>query len=168
MSEDQKEEEKKAWAYSLKALNVAAKSRSQMNLRLIEKGYSPHIAEKVISDLEKVGYVDDKRFAESIFRQLTSIKGCGRNRLIFEWKRKGLLEESWAPLLENFSDEDEYRVCQNAAYRKWDSVSKNDLLKRRKKVHDFLVRRGFSFQVVGQVIQELVQKDNSESCDDES
>jgi len=151
------EEDKKAWIYSLRVLNVAAKSRRRMSERLKEKGYSEEVAVRVLTELEKLGYLNDRQFAQSLFSQLTRLKSCGRSKIVFELKRKGLPEETWEPLLKEYSDDDEYAQGLEIARRKWRSANLIEIAKRKKKVHDFLIRKGYSFQLAFRILTTVSQ-----------
>lgn len=162
MPDNRTEEEKEAWAYSVRVLNTAAKSSSQMRERLIEKGYTAAVAGRVLQELEKIGYIDDRRYAESLFRQLTDLKPSGRSKLVFEWKRKGLAKDVWEPILDAFSEDQEFEYGFAAAERKWQSCGRYEMFKRKKKVYDFLVRRGFSFQLTGRIVDEVIRRNDLE------
>ena len=47
---------------ALVLLNYRMRSKKELRLRLIKKGYSKDIIEKVINELEKKGWIDDEKF----------------------------------------------------------------------------------------------------------
>lgn len=80
-------------AGSQKALQLAARrehSRSEMMLKLQQRGYPEEIIEKILDKMQRLGIIDDRRFAEVWLRSRLLRKDEGPVRLRGELLRRGV------------------------------------------------------------------------------
>jgi regulatory protein len=112
---------------------------------------------KTVEDLKGYGYIDDRKFAATYARYLLQTKGLSRYALRFELKRKGVSEADIEAGLEDLfggeDAEDEEEVAQRIAKRKMESMRGVDREKARKRVTDYLRRRGSGFGVIARVLK---------------
>ena len=72
-----------------------------------------------------------------------------------ELKRHGIPKKISDELLEKLSDEDETGRALEQARLKWAGWSQLDPQKRKKRLYDFLIRKGYDFQIAQDVLQKL-------------
>jgi len=154
------EEKKKAFDRAVKILSHRDRSEHEMRSRLLDAGYEEKIVELVMSDLQRLGLIDDKKFARLFARTKMMTKPMGSFLLKRELKQKGIAEE----IIENtiyeiYQKKDEYKVAQQIANKKKRQLTKIDEAKAKKKVSDLLARRGFSWDIVSQVLEHWQEMD---------
>jgi len=144
----------KAKDAALRLLGIRARSRSELEDRLSRKGFRPDAIESVIGDLDGAGLVDDRVFAGLWVDERTRLRPCGRMRLTQELRAKGVapsvIDEA---ISESFDEVPEIELARRAAARK--SARLKGDPKGRAKLHSFLLRRGFGYELAGQVTREF-------------
>lgn len=75
---------------ALRLLSFKDRSRAGLIERLTDDGYPPDVAERAVADLQRMGFVDDDRFAAAYARTLVEIKRFGRSRVLRELERAGI------------------------------------------------------------------------------
>lgn len=130
---------------------ISFRPRSEKELRdfLLKKPHHEDI-DKVVERMRELGYVDDRRFAEWWVGQRISFRPKGKRVLQLELKRKGV---------EADVKFDEEAAAKKAISKKIDLWSRLPVIEQKKKAYAFLAVRGFSFDTIRRVIDELGKKD---------
>lgn len=156
MESDKKKSLAKNNAYAL--LRSRPRSEAEMRSRLKLKGYDSLTIDAVIEDLRRTGNVDDAKFAKLWVESRMHLNPVGDVVLKHELKEKGVSEEIIEATLENKAkDYDEYEVAFNMARERFERFKKLDRRKATKRLYDFLLRRGFKYETVRRIIEELVK-----------
>jgi regulatory protein len=164
MEKTQTEEQiKQAFITSLRLLAASPKSGQELKKKLAGKGYADGIIDEALSRLRAQGTLDDTLYARDLMTRLTQGKAAGRHKVAFELKRHGVSQKIRNELLESLSDTDESERALEQARLKWSGWSRLDPQKRKKRLYDYLVRKGYDFQIV----QEILRKFSKESPDDD-
>jgi regulatory protein len=103
------EEPVRARERAIRLLAYRERSVTELRSRLVDDGYPEEVAARTVGDLERIGLVDDERFAGSLARVLTGVRGMGRSRALRELAAKGVDPEMAREALdENLTPEDEH------------------------------------------------------------
>ena len=143
-------------AYCL--LRSRPRSEAEIRMRLKLKGYGAAEIEEAVAALARAGQIDDAKFARLWIDSRMQANPMGDIVLKRELKAKGVSE----PIIESALAEkaeryDEYATALNMASERLKQLAKLDRRKALKRLHDFLLRRGFGFEVIQKVIGELIQ-----------
>lgn len=144
---------KQAWVTSLRLLTATPKTRKALEKKLLEKGYAQPIIQETLNHLEEQGLLSDQVYAKNLLSRLTHDKPSGRRKISFEMKRRGVPGKIQEELLAAISPEEENAKARELAESKWAQGLRLDPEKRKKKVYDFLIRRGFDFQIARDIIE---------------
>ena len=107
----------------------------------------------VIPELERVGLLNDFEFAKMFARSRMITKPVGEFLLRRELEQKGLSEEQIeAGVEEAYSETSEVKVARVVAARRKKRFSALEEMKAKKRLSDFLIRRGFSWEIVKDII----------------
>lgn len=115
----------------------------------IRKISDQRIAERVLSRLRELGYVDDKKFTSWWLEARARRKPKGARLLTRELKAKGVTVTD-VPI-------DERALARHALAKKlplWQKLPKPE---QKKKIYGFLGRRGFSTDVIYRLIDEVTR-----------
>ena len=156
MSEEKALARAKDLAY--RRLAVRARSRAEILDYLKKKEIAEDIALDAVADLERYGYIDDAKFARQFARYLIASKGLSRYALGMELRRKGVpAADIESAVSEIFSEggESEEAVALRAAEKKVASLGGLDRERARRRLADYLRRRGFGFGVIKDVLKRL-------------
>lgn len=140
-----------------KVLNfISYRERSQKEIKdyLSNKEVCRETIDKVLSDLEKAGLIDDRRFALTWIKNRNKINPRGNFALRLELQKKGIEEDEIEKLLGDIDEKENARKVLNKAVKKYGikASSKNKILK-------YLQRRGFSIKTSIEVLEELLTRE---------
>lgn len=139
--------------YALKLLGVSPKSRKQLMDKMRGKGYDEALTEQITRKLEAAGCVNDPLLAEGLVsRMASSRKGFGKRKAAFELKRRGFDDAVSAAALQAMTRDMETESAEGLARAVWERAKKLPALKRKKKVFDVLIRRGFDYETAQRVM----------------
>jgi regulatory protein len=147
---------KQALSISYRLLSYRPRSVHEVTVKLKEKGYHAQTVGEVIERLKQLGYLDDAGFAKFWVEMRMRSKPVGSYLLKRDLRDKGLSEE----LVERAIKEkgiqyDERDAALRIAKKRLDFYGSIHKIKAKRRIHDFLVRRGFSFDTVREVLEEL-------------
>lgn len=131
------------------------------------KVFGAAVVDKVIARLTELGYVDDAKFAAWWAEQRRTFKPKGIRLITQELMAKGISRELIEEVVCQFSsDRDqndkllgEVDMARRAAQKRLALWQKLPSLARKRKIFDFLNRRGFTSDTVYRIIDELMQKE---------
>jgi len=149
------EQTKQAVITCLRLLAASPKSGEELRKKLAGKGYSVESIDQALEDLRAQGILDDTLYAKDLLARLTLGKCVGRHKIAFELKRHGISKKISDELLGTLSNEDEAERALEQARLKWAAWSKLDPQKRKKRLYDFLIRKGYDFQIAQDILQRL-------------
>ena len=95
-----REEPLQARARALRLLAYRERSTSELRERLLEDGYPESVGVAAVRALERVGLVDDLRFAAVSARTLVEVRGMGRSRAMRELIARGIAEQAASAALD--------------------------------------------------------------------
>jgi len=148
------EERKKAKDRALKFLSYRDRSEKEIRTRLKDVGYDENIIEWVIGELKRLKFLDDQRFAQSYAQTQMITRPMGEYFLKRELKQKGLDEELIEQTVEKaYEEKDQFSVAMELARQRKKRYQNIDEMKAKKRVSDFLLRRGFGWDVVSEVME---------------
>jgi len=158
--EDKKLQRARNNAYCL--LRSRPRSEFEVRQRLKAKGYGSEIVEAIVCELARVGQIDDAKFARLWIESRMHANPAGDVVLRHELKEKGVSDTVIeAALAEKAANYDEYKVAFSIAAEKFPRLAKLDKRKALKRLYDFLYRRGFAYDVVQRVIDDIAAKSRS-------
>jgi len=141
-------------------LRSRPRSEHEVRQRLKLKGYDDAVINGVIEDLKKTGNINDEKFARFWIESRMNANPMGDVVLKQELKRKGISDLIIeATLQDKANNYDEYEVAFSMAREKYKRFQKLDSRKALKRVYDFLSRRGFKYDIIRKIVEELTKKD---------
>lgn len=141
-------------AYML--LRQRPRSEAEMGKRLKLKGYGAEIVSEIVNDLKRSGEIDDVRFARFWVESRMHANPMGDVVLKHELKEKGVADTIIeAALSEKAEKYDEEAIALNMARERFEQLKRLDRRKAMKRVYDFLLRRGFKYDLIRSVIEQL-------------
>ena len=142
-------------AAALRFLKIRPRSIGELKEKLRLKGFSKDEIEITVLDLTASGLLDDRAFTKSWIRYRLA-RPFGFRRIIGELKDKGIdpqtIEQAIAEVKSGVNAEE---VVADLAQRRWQRLPDIDPGKKKKRVLDFLLRRGFDASTVFGVLQKL-------------
>lgn len=151
------EERQKVMDKALTILSRRMHSRSELTAKLVRAEYTPVEVEATIAELERLGYVDDAKFARAKASSSARNRHHGRRRAFVELIRAGVEKETARRASEEvFEAHDSMKVARDLAARKAPSLQRLDAVTARRRLTGMLLRRGFDFDEIGPVLREVL------------
>lgn len=149
------EEKKRAKDRALNFLSYRDRSEKEIRTKLKDVGYEEKIIDWVIAELKRLKFLDDQRFAHSFAQSQMIIRPMGEYFLKRELKQKGLDAELIEQTVEKvYEEKDQVSVALELAQQRKKRYANVDVMKAKKRVSDFLLRRGFSWDIVSEVLEQ--------------
>lgn len=134
-------------------LAARARSKREIEQKLLQAGYRPCTVEMVIYKLERENLLDDADFARQWVESRSTHK-LGRNRIAQELRRKGISQEETEEALSAIDDEDQLSGAIALAEKATARIKPGeDSRKAASRIAGMLARRGYSWDVAKEAIQ---------------
>lgn len=136
-------------------LSYRPRSEFELRERLARRGFDSDGIEAVLTRLKEQGLVDDTDFARFWRDNRQSFSPRSRWLTGLELRRKGVAEEVIDRVVGEVNDDDSaYRAALSRAHR----LAASDYQSFRRRLADYLRRRGFGYRVINNTVEQLWQE----------
>lgn len=142
---------------ALRYLAYAPRTKQQVRERLRQRGYSEEIIRHVIQDLCDLGYIDDSAYAMEYAEARFRNKGYGPERIRRELIADGV---SWKHINQAIAanvSQDDLITAGRCLVEKFQNRVQGSLSKRKKKLTDYLIRRGYEHGMARELVQQVLR-----------
>ena len=142
----------RAFQQAMLFLSYRARSESEIRQNLRKHEIPEPVIEQTLERLRQDGLANDHQFAHAWVENRSTFRPRSRRLMAMELRQKGLNQEAVSSAVESLDDETlAYEAAQKRATR-FKSLEWNEF---RKKLSDFLARRGFSYAVIAPVVTRI-------------
>ncbi len=153
---EQEDERKRVKIQAFRYLANRDHSEKELTVKLRRKGFSAAAIAWVLEFLKQYKFVNDRGFADVFAHERLLQKPMGRMLLASELRAKGIAPAIIDEVIRKIYEEyDETELALSAARKKFHSLKNQPANKAKKKLADFLLRRGFGWEIVRSVLGEL-------------
>ena len=142
----------KAKNYAFLLLKFRLRSENELRQRLEKKKFNTQIIERTLSFLKDKGFIDDKYFAkiwtESRVKRPLGIRRL-KQELIIKGIDKAIIDSQINEIKKDYPEEE---IVASIAKDRLNKLKGYDPQKERRRVYAYLLRRGFSPEVVIEVL----------------
>jgi regulatory protein len=153
------EQPKKLWSLEEAKLKIASycayqdRCQKEVRTKLHERGIYGEQAEELISEMISENFLNEERFAQSFTRGRFRLKKWGRNKILQELKFKGISPNCIKSGMKEIDDEEYFKTLCQVAEKKWELSKETDPFKKKYKVQQYLMSRGFEMDLIGEAIK---------------
>lgn len=115
----------------------------------------PEAIDVIIVHLLQHNYLNETRFAKTYVSGKFRIKAWGRRRLTFELKKKDISKVNINQALAEIEESDYIEVFNGLAEKKANSITESNKHKKKRKLIDYLLYRGWESHLVYEKAREL-------------
>lgn len=148
--------------YALALLSNQSYSKNQMINRLEQKGFGTAAINITLEDLEQLGHIKDENFAKKWVARRQHSKPKGKKMLEHELANQSIDRTTVDRVLAGIDGTEETNTALKLAQKqakRYQSLSPQ-VAKRR--LHGFLLRRGFDYETIQSVIERVLIKGNGQ------
>lgn len=142
---------------AMRSLESRLHSRSELKRKLARHEYGEAVVEGVLNDLERLGYVDDARFAKSKAMSAAQHKHHGKRRAMMELMRKGVKGDVAKAALDDVYDAtDPVAEARALAEKQAGRLKRLEPMVARRRLVGMLQRRGFDYEAIKPVVEAVL------------
>ncbi len=153
----------KAYSYSLRLLNYRAQSIKGLTDKLKLKKYPQDIIDRIVSEFKKSGYLDDRNFARAWVEDRMNFNPKAPRVLRIELKQKGISDNIIENTLSDINKRYNFtQIAYGLAKNRFKVLrSVHDAKKKKKRIFDYLIRRGFKFSTIYEVLNKVFKRNEN-------
>jgi len=155
-------EDSREWAYQQAMLYLSYRARSEKEIRqnLLKHEMPEEVIEETLARLRKAGLSNDNEFAQAWVENRNTFRPRSKKALTVELRQKGLNDEAIQASLSNV---DEEALAYEAGLKRATRFKGQEWSEFRKKLSEFLARRGFSYSVIAPVVSKIWNEINADT-----
>lgn len=115
----------------------------------------PQAIDTIVVHLLDNNFLNEERFACSFARGKFRIKHWGKRRITNELKARNISKYNIDRALKEISTEEYYTTFHLIADKQWEASTEVNIMKKKKKVMDYLLRKGYESNIVQEKLSEL-------------
>ncbi|MBQ7758840.1 RecX family transcriptional regulator [Anaerotignum sp.] len=144
----------KAQDTALHFIGYKMRTVKEIRQKLTEKEFAEETIDEVIAFLEKYGYADDREYCRKYIKEKLRMKPKSGYALKIELKQRGIssriIDEVMAET-EVDEEGDAFRWLEKKSRGQWPPADE----KQKKKYYDFLLRKGYSYDIIGEAFRQM-------------
>lgn len=129
----------------------------EVRQKLVTMHMIPEAIDIIIVHLLQHNFLNEERFAKTFVSGKFRIKAWGRRRLIFELKKKDVGKVNINQALAEIENTEYIEVFNELAEKRLQNIKESNKFKKRKKLIDYLLYRGWESHLVYEKAHELIK-----------
>ncbi len=123
--------------------------------KLSKMGMFSEACEAVILHLMEHNFLNEERFSKSFARGKFRIKKYGKVRITQELKFRNISAYNIKTALKEIDPDEYLTTLQQLCVQKWENTKETNIYKKKKKVADYLLRKGYESYLIYEHLQQL-------------
>lgn len=152
-----------AYEAAVRYLGPRPRSVSEIRRHLRTKRFDEPAVDQAIDQLRAQRYIDDEAFARYWVEQRDQFRQKGDRALVSELMGKGVPRETIDVVLGERDPDIEVKQARKALRRpitRWQTLEEGE---RKRKIHQYLVARGFSYDTIEAVLERPEAEDDTDT-----
>ncbi|XRE43590.1 Regulatory protein RecX [Tenacibaculum discolor] len=127
----------------------------EVEKKLKDYNLIPEAREHILLHLLEHNFLNEERFSKSFARGKFRIKKWGKDRIVRELKFRDISAYNIKSALKEIDEEEYIKTLYNLVEKKNASVSETNHFKRKKKIADYLLYRGFESNLIYEALKTI-------------
>jgi regulatory protein len=111
---------------------------------------------QIILHLLEHNFLNEERFSKSFARGKFNIKKWGKQRIIRELKMRDISDYNIKTALREIDEEVYNKTIIDIATKRNKLINESDIYKRKKKLTDYLIRKGYEYDLIFKTIKDIL------------
>lgn len=125
--------------------------------KLREMGMIPRAIDQILGHLIQENFLNEERFAKSYARGKFNIKKWGKKRIVNELKMRDISKYNITSALKEIDENEYLNTLDLLAVKRLEAIREKNIEKRKKKLADYLLYRGWESHLVYNKITALIK-----------
>ncbi|WP_236551493.1 regulatory protein RecX [Tenacibaculum maritimum] len=130
----------------------------EVEKKIAEYNLIPEARASILIDLIQDGFLNEERFAKSFARGKFRIKKWGKQRITRELKLRDVSSYNIRIALKGIDENDYIATLYELIAKRNNSISETNLYKRKKKIIDYMVYRGYEYELLFMAINDFLKE----------
>lgn len=144
----------KAYQRTLNYLTYSLRSEKQIR-DYLKKHDASQFSDRMVEHFKELKLLDDLNYAESYVRTMANVNRKGPRNIERDLDEKGISEENKMQAMEEYTNEQQFENAQILAKKRWARSKKDSRVEGIQKVKQYLVNKGYSFNIADEVINQM-------------
>lgn len=114
--------------------------------------------EEILLHLMRHDFLNEERFAKSFARGKFRIKKYGKLRITRELKLRNITAYNIASGLKEIDEEEYIATAYELTAKKNQSITETNPFKKKKKITDYMLRKGYEYNLINEAIASVLNK----------
>lgn len=147
---------------AIKIIERSYKTEKEIRDKLKQKGYEEKQINNSIDFLKEYNFINDNTYAKAFIKDKLSFKGS--QKIKYDLMKKGIAKDIIEENLIKVDKNEEKEVALNVGRKKYESIRRkeSDNYKLSGKLYRFLISRGYAYDIVKDVVKEIMSLDEFE------
>lgn len=154
MSENEK---KLAKQKALKTLSMANKTKKELVLKLKQSKFSTEAIDYAMTFVDKYDFIDEENIAKTLIEGKYSKKRYSKRAMMSKLRQKGISSDVIGDSVKDIGDDEEFENAMYFAQKKLRTIRDDDKYKVRNKLMSALSYRGFSYDIIKRVSENILK-----------
>lgn len=150
-------EKKLAKQKALKTLSMANKTKKELVLKLKQSKFSTEAIDYAMTFVDKYDFIDEENIAKTLIEGKYSKKRYSKRAMMSKLRQKGISSDVIGDSVKDIGDDEEFENAMYFAQKKLRTIRDDDKYKVRNKLMSALSYRGFSYDIIKRVSEDLLK-----------
>lgn len=128
----------------------------EVEKKMKEYNLIPEAKEMILLSLMQDNFLNEERFSKSFARGKFRIKNWGKQRIVRELKFRDISAYNIKTALKEIEEEEYVKTIYSITENRNNVISEPNIYKRKKKLVDFLMRKGFENELIFKTVNEII------------
>ena len=129
----------------------------EVEQKMREYNLIPEAKEMILLSLLKDNFLNEERFAKSFARGKFRIKHWGKQRIVQELKQRDISAYNIKSALKEIDEKEYLKTIFEITERRNDTIKEPNHYKRKKKLIDFLLRKGYETDLIFRTVDDVLE-----------
>ena len=129
----------------------------EVEQKLREFNLIPEARELILLSLMKDNFLNEERLSKSYARGKFRIKSWGKQRIVRELKFRDISAYNIKTALKEIDEEEYIATIYRITENRNEVINESNFYKRKKKLIDFLMRKGFESELIFKVVNDVLK-----------
>jgi len=134
------------------------RSHYEVKQKLYELGVKINDHDEIIASLIDEDYLNEERFAIQFAGGKFRMKNWGKKKILYALREKKVSDYSIKKALAEINEDDYTTTLKKLAEEKYNLLKDEQYLERKKKTIDYLIQKGYEYDIVNTVLSTLTEK----------
>ncbi len=145
----------KAFNKALHFLSFQMRSEYEVKKKLLDAGHGEAVVLEAVRKLESLGFLNDQTYSKALLETKKRTLKKGPRAIRQDLKKKGIDKALQDEVLETFTEEEQLEIAMQLAEKEVRAGSRRTPLQLKQKIQDVLMRKGYSFGIVNDVLERI-------------